>query len=77
MDSGMTTEEFEIVAFLKLYPDSYFARKEIARKARSRDDYEANPHWAAAPLASLVLQGQIVQNDNGQYKINTEAVDKD
>jgi hypothetical protein len=69
----MSTDEFEIIAFLKQYPDSFFARKEISRKARGRDDYEANPHWAAAPLASLVLQGQVVQNDNGHYKLNTEV----
>ncbi|HZV34238.1 MAG TPA: hypothetical protein VFB72_06630 [Verrucomicrobiae bacterium] len=68
----MTAEEFEIIAFLKQYPDSFFTRKEIARQARHRDDYEANPHWAATPLGSLVMQGQVVQNDHGHYKLNTE-----
>lgn len=68
----MTTEEFEIIAFLKQFPDSYFTRKEIARHARNKDEYEANPHWAASPLASLVMQGQVVQDDRGHYKLNTE-----
>lgn len=65
----MTGEEFEIIAFLKLSPDSFFTRKEIARKARSKGDYEANPHWAAAPLNALVMQGQVSQNESGHYKL--------
>ena len=68
----MSTEEFEIIAFLKQYPDNFFGRKEIARKARRRDEYEENPHWAAAPLNSLVTQGQVVQNESGLYKISSD-----
>ena len=66
----MSTEEFEIIAFLKQYRDNFFTRKEISRKARHRSDYEANPHWAAGPLSSLVLQGHVVQNESGLYKIS-------
>jgi len=66
----MTTEEFEIVAYLKQAPDAFFSRKEISRKARRRDEFEENPHWAAAPLNSLVLQGVVEQNANGHYKLS-------
>ena len=66
----MTAVEFEIVAFLKQNREAYYNRKEISRKARSRDDYEANPHWAAAPLNSLVTQGVVEQNDSGHYKLS-------
>lgn len=66
----MTNIELEIVAFLKQNREAFFARKEISRKARSRDDYEENPHWAAAPLASLVTQGYVVQNESGHYKLS-------
>lgn len=72
---AMTTMEAEIISFLKQYPDSFFARKEIARKARHRSEYEADPHWAAAPLNSLVIQGQIVQNESGLYKLSDEYRD--
>lgn len=64
----MTTEEMEVLTFLKQYPDSFFTRKEISRKARHRSEYEENPHWAAAPLASLVMQKAIEQNESGHYK---------
>lgn len=65
----MSTEEFEIIAFLKQAPDAFFSRKEIARKARRRDEYEENPHWAAAPLASLEMQGHVEKNMAGLYKL--------
>lgn len=68
----MTTEEHEIVAFLKQCPDVFFGRKEISRKARRREEYEENPNWSTAPLHSLLTQGHIIQNPSGQYAINPD-----
>jgi hypothetical protein len=65
----MTYEEAAIVNFLKGSPDSYAARREIARKALKRTVFEENPHWADAPLNALVDQGAIEQNDSGHYRI--------
>ena len=65
----MTYEETAILNFLKSSPDSYVARREIARKALRRTVFEENPHWADAPLASLVDQALVEQNDSGHYKI--------
>jgi hypothetical protein len=66
----MTTIEMEIIQYLKLNRDAFFARKEISRRAKSREEYEENPHWAAAPLNSLVMQGYVVQNESGHYKLS-------
>jgi hypothetical protein len=66
----MTSVEMEIVQFLKTGRDSFFARKEIARRARGRSDFEENPHWADAPLGSLVAQDILVQDDSGRYKLS-------
>lgn len=66
----MTSIEMEIIEYLKQNPKAYFARKEISRRARSRDDYEEDPQWAAAPLASLVAQGHVEQNLNGHCKLS-------
>jgi len=66
----MTDVEREIIEYLKQNREAYFARKEISRKAKSREEYEENPHWAAAPLAALVTQGYVVQNDSGHYKLS-------
>ena len=65
----MTYEELAIMNFLKGSPESYVARREIARKALKRTIFEENPHWADAPLASLVDQGVVEQNESGHYRI--------
>jgi len=65
----MTYEELAIMNFLKGSPESYAARREIARKALKRTIFEENPHWADAPLASLVDQGVVEQNESGHYRI--------
>lgn len=66
----MTTVEMEIVQYLKSSRDAFFARKEISRRARSRAEFEENPHWADAALASLLAQKVVVQNDSGHYKLS-------
>jgi hypothetical protein len=66
----MTDAEREIIEFLKHSPDTWFHRKEISRKARRRSEYEEDPHWANAPLASLVDQKHVLQNDSGLYQIS-------
>jgi hypothetical protein len=65
----MTYEETAIMTFLRGSPDAYLARREIARKALKRTLFEENPHWADAPLASLVDQDLVQQNESGHYKI--------
>lgn len=66
----MTAVEMEIVQFLQSSRDSFFARKEISRRARSREEFEESPHWADAALGSLVSQNIVVQNDSGHYKLS-------
>ena len=69
--SAMTDEEQRIVNFLQGSPDSFFARREIARKAVKRTVYEENPRWVEAPLASLVDREIVEINDSGYYRLNT------
>jgi hypothetical protein len=65
----MTYEELAIMSFLGGIPDSYVARREIARKALKRTIFEENPHWADAPLSALVDQGAVEQDESGHYRI--------
>jgi hypothetical protein len=65
----MTDEEQSILNFLQSSPQSFFARKEIARKAMGRKVYEENQNWANTPLDALLGQGQVEQNDGGQFRI--------
>ena len=70
----MTEHENFIMTFLQAAPEAWFARKEIARKAIRRQEYEENPHWIDAPLSSLVLQGLVQQSDGGQYRLMPEDI---
>jgi hypothetical protein len=65
----MSYEETAIINFLKGSPNDYVARREIARKALKRTIFEEDPHWADAPLAALVDQGEVEQNESGHYKL--------
>ncbi len=69
----MTQEEYAIVMFLQGAPETFYTRKEIARKAVHRRVYEENPHWVDVPLAALVARGTVEQNDNAQYRWNRSA----
>ena len=65
----MTYEEQAIMSFLQGHAGTYVARREIARKALRRRIFEENPHWADAPLASLMDKHLVEQDDNGHYRI--------
>lgn len=65
----MTYEELAIMNLLRGTPNLFLARREIARKALKRSMFEENPHWADAPLVSLVDQGLLEQNESGHYRI--------
>jgi len=65
----MTYEESKIIDFLKGSPNEFVARREIARKAVNRKLFDEDPHWADAPLSSLVNQEWLEQNESGHYKI--------
>jgi hypothetical protein len=68
-EAAMTERETLILLFLRGSPEEYFGRKEIARKAVKRREFEEDPHWVDAPLASLLVQGMVEQNHSGQYRI--------
>jgi hypothetical protein len=65
----MNYEETAIMNFLTGTPDTFMARREIARKALKRTVFEENPHWADAPLASLMDQGLLEQDESGHYRL--------
>jgi hypothetical protein len=68
----MNEEEFIILAFLRASPESYFARREIARRAVKRKVYEEDPHWADAALVALLDKKLIEQDQTGLYRLKKE-----
>lgn len=69
----MTYEEMAIITYLKGVPEGFVARREIARKALRRVDFEENPHWVDAPLASLMDQRLVEQDGSGHYRIRKQG----
>jgi hypothetical protein len=65
----MSSEESAVVDFLSGAADAFTARREIARRAVKRSVFEENPHWADAPIACLLMQGVLEQNDSPQYRV--------
>lgn len=58
--------------FLKCNPETWFNRKEIAKKAGGRRLYEENNHWCSPALQSLLEHELIERNDTGHYKFSKE-----
>ena len=65
----MNYEETAVMNFLTGSPDTFLARREIARKALKRTVFEENPHWADAALSSLLDQGLVEQDASGHYRV--------
>ena len=70
----MTEDEFIILNYLQASPDSWFARREIARRAVKRSVYEENQHWADAPLTALVANKLADTNDAGLYRFHKKKL---
>jgi hypothetical protein len=64
----MTAKESDVLNFLKGSPETWYNRREIAKKAGGRKLFEEDNHWCAPALAALVDQELIEQNDSGHYK---------
>jgi hypothetical protein len=70
----MNDDELMVLAFLQSSPEVFFGRREIARKAVRRQVFEENPHWADAPLNSLLARGTIEQNQSGLYRMKKDEL---
>ena len=70
----MTDEEQLVVNFLKASPETFYARREIARRAVRRRIFEENPHWPDAALASLLARNVIEQNVSELYRMKKDEV---
>jgi hypothetical protein len=69
----MTQEEQLVLNFLEASPESWFARREIARRAVKRRVYEEDRNWADNALSSLVAQRIVEQDANGLFRIRRRS----
>lgn len=71
----MNDEQIIIINFLKGSPETWFGKKEIARRAAKRKVFEENPHWSDEPLAELIAQEVVEQNNDGQVRLKQNLQD--
>jgi hypothetical protein len=68
----LSDAENRVLDFLSGNPETFFNRKEIARKAVKRREYEEDPNWSQAALPALVERDLIEQNDSGHYRFKKQ-----
>ena len=69
----MTTEETVILTFREESPETWFSRREVARKAVRREEYEENRNWATGAFSSLMARGLIEENEGGNIKFKKRS----
>jgi uncharacterized protein YneF (UPF0154 family) len=65
----MSDEQVLIINFLKCSPEAWFGKKEIARRAVKRKEFEDNPRWSEEPLRELIAQHVVEENKDGQVRL--------
>ena len=65
----MNDHQIIIMNFLQCSPETWFSKKEVARRAVKRKVFEDNPHWADEPLAQLVGQHLVEETQDGHVRL--------
>jgi hypothetical protein len=65
----MNDEQIIIINFLRCSLETWFGKKELARRAVRRRVFEENPRWADEPLTELIAQGLVEENQTGQVRL--------
>jgi hypothetical protein len=71
----LSSDELEILNYLKSWDGKFVSMIEICRCASSRKKFRESPHWAK-PLMARLVEGTIVEvNERGHYRcpVKTEA----
>jgi hypothetical protein len=67
----LSSDELEILDFLKSFPGAYVPIVQVCRSASSRQRYKDAPNWAN-PLMSRLVEARMVEvNDRGHFRFVT------
>jgi len=73
----MSSDELQILDYLKQYPDTFVSVVEICKRAGGRKRFTREQEWARPVLRRLEVDGLVDSNEYGQYKlrdgVNTRA----
>ena len=69
----LSSEEIEILTYLKSWNGQYVPVLELCRRAGGRRKYEDDPHWAKSLVSRLVDANLVDINERGHYRYKAEA----
>ena len=64
----LSSDELEILAYLKSWNGKYVTMIEICRCAGGRQKFRESPNWAKNLMARLVETGEVAVNERGHYR---------
>ena len=65
----MTSEERDILGYMKSSPRAYYSAMEIARRAAGKKFYQESPDWAKGVLPHLVDKGVLEMDGAGHFRL--------
>ena|SRR5579883_1355635 len=68
----LSSDELEILNYLKSWNGKYISMLEICRCAGGRQKYRDDPNWAKGLMGRLVEAKLVLVNERGHYRIPTE-----
>ena len=65
----LSSDELEILEYLRSWPGKFISLGEICRRAGGRHRYKDEPNWARTFMTRLVESGLVKINERGHYLI--------
>lgn len=69
----LSSDELQVLEYLKSYKGSYVSMVEICRSAAGRQKFKESPNWATSLMSRLVDEHLAVVNERGHYAYKMEA----
>ena len=69
----LSSDEIEVLEYLKAYNGEFVSMGEICRSAGGRHKYKDSPNWARGIMPRLVDEGLIQVNERGHYRHTATA----
>jgi hypothetical protein len=70
----LSSDELEVLDYLKSFKGDYISMVEICRCAGGRNKYKDSPHWARRLMGRLVDEQLIEVNERGHYRTKPQTV---
>ena len=65
----LSSDELEILEYLRSWPEKFISLGEICRRAGGRQRFKDEPNWARTFMTRLVESGLVKINERGHYLI--------